>query len=67
MLSFLRSLAILFDIFFSFEVRFALIALPPLLRLLKKEPFLGILDIAPTILKIMGIEIPKEMNVKPLV
>jgi len=28
----------------------------------------GILaNIAPTILKIMGIEIPKEMNVKPLV
>ena len=28
----------------------------------------GILaDVAPTILKIMGIEIPKEMNVKPLV
>ena len=51
--SFFKSFAKIFDIFFSVVVSFVLIALPPLLKLLKKEPFLGILEIAPTIFPLM--------------
>ena len=49
MLFFLRSLAIKFEIFVSILVNLVAIGIAPLLMLLKKDPFLGTLEIAPQI------------------